>query len=30
MAAVGHLSKGEALKLGSTDLKKINIKRIKI
>ncbi|MDH6533586.1 DUF362 domain-containing protein [Parabacteroides sp. 52] len=30
MDAVGHLSKGEAHKLGSTDLKKINIKRIKI
>ena len=30
MAAVGHLSKGQALKLGSTDLDKINIKRIKI
>lgn len=30
MAAVSHLGKGEALKLGSTDLKKINIKRIKI
>lgn len=28
--AVGHLGKGEALKLGSTDLKKLNIKRIKI
>ena len=30
MDAVGHLGKGEELKLGSTDLKKINIKRIKI
>lgn len=28
--AVGHLGKGEALNLGSTDLKKVNIKRIKI
>jgi len=28
--AVGHLGKGEALNLGSTDLKKINIKRVKI
>lgn len=28
--AVGHLAKGEALKLGSTDLSKINIQRIKI
>jgi len=28
--AVGHLSKGEALQLGTTDLKKVNIKRIKI
>lgn len=28
--AVGHIGKGEALKLGSTDLKKMNIKRIKI
>lgn len=30
IAAVTHLSKGEALNLGSTDLKKINIKRVKI
>lgn len=30
IAAVGHLSKGEALKLGTTDLDKITIKRIKI
>jgi uncharacterized protein (DUF362 family) len=30
MAAVGHISKGEALKLGSTNLDKLNIKRIKI
>ena len=30
MAAVGHLSRGEALNLGSTDLKKVNIKRIKM
>ncbi len=30
MAAVGHIGKGEALKLGTTDLKKINIKRIRI
>ncbi len=29
-AAVGHIGKGEELKLGSSDLKKINIKRIKI
>ena len=28
--AVVHLSKGEAHQLGSTDLKKINIKRIKL
>lgn len=28
--AVGHLAKGEALKLGTTDLKKVNIKRVKI
>lgn len=28
--AVGHIGKGEVLKLGSTDLKKMNIKRIKI
>ncbi len=28
--AVSHIGKGEALKLGSTDLKKMNIKRIKI
>jgi uncharacterized protein (DUF362 family) len=28
--AVGHLAKGEAHNLGSTDLKKINIKRIKL
>ncbi|MDF9829624.1 DUF362 domain-containing protein [Parabacteroides sp. PF5-6] len=28
--AVGHLAKGEALNLGSTDLKKVNIKRVKI
>lgn len=30
MEAVGHIGKGEALKLGSTNLEKINIKRIKI
>ncbi|MDR1936968.1 MAG: DUF362 domain-containing protein [Tannerellaceae bacterium] len=30
MAAVGHIGKGEALKLGSTNLDKLNIKRIKI
>lgn len=30
MAAVGHLSKGQALKLGTTDLDKVKIKRIKI
>ena len=30
MEAVGHIGKGEALKLGTTDLKKVNIKRIKI
>ena len=30
MAAVTHITKGEALHLGSTDLKKINIKRIKL
>lgn len=30
MAAVSHIGKGEALKLGSTDLKKVNIKRIKM
>jgi uncharacterized protein (DUF362 family) len=30
MAAVGHIGKGESLKLGSTDLNKLNIKRIKI
>lgn len=30
IAAVGHLSKGEAHKLGSTNLDKITIKRIKI
>lgn len=30
IASVGHLSKGEAHKLGSTDLDKITIKRIKI
>jgi hypothetical protein len=30
MAAVGHIGKGESLKLGSTDLSKLNIKRIKI
>lgn len=28
--AVGHLAKGEALNLGTTDLKKVNIKRVKI
>lgn len=28
--AVGHLGKGEALNLGSTDLKKVNIKRVRI
>lgn len=30
MDAVGHLSNGEALKLGTTDLKKKNIQRIRI
>ncbi|MDR0430461.1 MAG: DUF362 domain-containing protein [Tannerellaceae bacterium] len=30
MAAVGHIGKGQELKLGTTDLAKINIKRIKI
>ncbi len=30
MEAVSHLSKGEALQLGSTDLDKVTIKRIKI
>ena len=30
MAAVTHITKGEALHLGSTDLKKINVKRIKL
>lgn len=30
MAAVSHLEKGEALNLGSTDLKKIKIQRIKL
>lgn len=30
MAAVGHIGKGEALKLGSTNLEKLNIKRIKL
>jgi hypothetical protein len=30
MAAVGHIGKGEELKLGSTDLSRISIKRIKI
>ncbi|MDR2809141.1 MAG: DUF362 domain-containing protein [Tannerellaceae bacterium] len=30
MAAVGHIGKGESLKLGSTDLSKLNIQRIKI
>jgi uncharacterized protein (DUF362 family) len=30
MAAVGHIGKGEALKLGSTNLEHLNIKRIKI
>ena len=30
MEAVSHISKGEELKLGTTDLKKVNIKRIKI
>lgn len=30
MEAVGHLGMGEALKLGSTDLDKVTIKRIKI
>ncbi|MDR1557304.1 MAG: DUF362 domain-containing protein [Tannerellaceae bacterium] len=30
MAAVGHIGKGESLKIGSTDLSKLNIKRIKI
>jgi uncharacterized protein (DUF362 family) len=30
MAAVGHIGKGETLKLGSTQLDKLNIKRIKL
>jgi uncharacterized protein (DUF362 family) len=30
MAAVGHIGKGESLKLGSTQLDKLNIKRIKL
>jgi uncharacterized protein (DUF362 family) len=30
MAAIGHISKGETLKLGTTDLEKLNIKRIKV
>ena len=30
MEAVSHISKGEELKLVTTDLKKVNIKRIKI
>ncbi|MDH6304079.1 uncharacterized protein (DUF362 family) [Parabacteroides sp. PF5-5] len=30
MEAVGHIGKGQTLKLGSTDLSKMNIKRIKI
>ncbi|MDR1646303.1 MAG: DUF362 domain-containing protein [Tannerellaceae bacterium] len=30
MAAVGHIGKGEALKLGSTNLDQLNIKRIRI
>ena len=30
MEGVSHISKGEELKLGTTDLKKVNIKRIKI
>lgn len=30
MEAVSHIGKGEALNLGTTDLKKVNIKRIKI
>ena len=30
MEAVEHIGKGEELKLGTTDLKKVNIKRIKI
>lgn len=30
MDAVGHISKGEELKLGTTDLKKVNIQRIRI
>ncbi len=30
MDAVGHIGKGEDLKLGTTDLKKLNIQRIKI
>ena len=30
MAAVGHIGKGEALHLGTTDLDKINIKRIRL
>ena len=30
LSAVGHITKGEELKLGSTDLSKISIKRIKM
>ncbi|GHT34137.1 hypothetical protein AGMMS49574_21080 [Bacteroidia bacterium] len=30
MAAIGHITSGEALKLGTTNLDKLNIKRIKI
>lgn len=30
LAAVGHLAKGEQHKLGTTNLDKINIKRIKL
>ena len=30
MAAVGHIGKGEALKLGTTNLDNVTIKRIKI
>ena len=30
MAAVGHIKNGESLKLGTTDLKSLNIKRIKL
>ncbi len=30
LSDVGHIEKGQALKLGTTDLKKLNIKRIKV